>query len=73
MRIPIPSRRRRSANVIIMTRQVGQSSVSKLPKIKDSLVRERLAASIGWNSTLLAVPEFTWKLWNTRQTKNSAW
>jgi len=42
MRIPIPSRRRRSANVIIMTCQVGQSSVSKLPKIKDSLVRERM-------------------------------
>jgi len=38
----IPSRRRRSANVIIMIRQVDQSSVSKLPKIKDSLVRERM-------------------------------
>lgn len=38
----LPCRRRRSANVIIMARQVGRSSVSKLPKIKDSLVRERM-------------------------------
>lgn len=63
MRIPIPSapRRRRSANVIIMARQVRPVICLEITKNK-GFARTRadgLAASIGRNSTLLAVPEFT--------------